>query len=254
MRDRKHIMKTAVLTMARMASTRLPGKVLMPLDNKPTLQHVVERCRRAKRIHDVIVVCTTDPKDIAIIDFCESKGYKYFPGKGDVIDQMISAAEYHNVDYIVDVTADCPLVDPRHIDILIEQFFKKKVMYASNLLPRTFPDGMDIQIYRRETLEVIDNIIPRKTEKRRNSGWNIAMLTDKKDMWTLKTSNPNSSPHIRLTLDEKKDYELLKYIFRYFGHNKFRFIDILNLLQKKPELKKINMDVKSSTPGLGVLL
>lgn len=247
-------MKTAVLTMARMASTRLPGKILMNLGNKPTLQHVVERCQRAKRVNDVIVVCTTDPKDQMIIDFCKQKKYKYFPGKGDVIDQMISAAEHFNVDVIVDITADCPLVDTQHIDILIQNFFKKRVMYASNLLPRTFADGMDIQVYKRETLEVIDNIVPRSSERRRNSGWNIAMLTEARDIWTLKTSNPSSNPRIRLTFDEQKDYELLDQIFKIFGHNKFRYIDVLNLLQAKPELLKINMNVKSSTPGLGVLL
>ena len=247
-------MKTAVLTMARMASTRLPGKVLMPLGVKPNLQHVVERCRRAKRVHDVIVVCTTNPKDIEIIKFCKSKGYKCFPGKGDVIDQMISAAEHYNIELIVDITADCPLVDPRHIDIIIQNFFKHRVMYASNIMPRTFADGMDIQVYKRETLEVIDNIIPRGTERRMNTGWNIALLTEKEDMWALRTWNPESSPHLRLTLDEPKDYELLNQIFKYFGHNKFRYRDILNLLRKRPELKKINMDVQSSTPGLGVLL
>lgn len=241
--------------MARMASTRLPGKVLMKLGNKPNLQHVVERCRRARRVNDVIVVCTTDPKDKAIIDFCKKQRYKYFPAKGDVIDQMISAAENFNVDVIVDVTADCPLVDPKHIDILVGNFFKNRVMYASNLLPRTFADGMDIQVYKRETLEVIDNIIHRSSsEKRRNAGWNIAELMDMKDIWTLRTTNPNSNPHIRLTLDEQEDYELLDQIFKYFGHNRFRYIDVLNLLQKKPELLKINRDVKSSTPGLGVLL
>ena len=198
-------MKTAAMIMARMGSTRLPGKVLMNLNNKPALQHVIERCKRS--VNNVIVVCTDDKKDLEIIEFCILNNYKYFVGKGsDVIKQMLDAAEKFKIGLIVDVTADCPLVDSKHIDILIKNFFKKKVLYTSNLLPRTFPDGFDIQVYKTETLSVIDHIISEHNiQARRNTGWNIAKLADKRDIWTLITRDKRSKPEMRLTLDTKEE-------------------------------------------------
>ena len=242
-------MKIVAMIMARMASTRLPGKVLMKLNNKPVLQHVVERCKRS-RINDVIVVCTDNKKDIEIIQFCKKNKYNYSVGRGiDIIKQMLDAAEKFKIGLIVDVTADCPLVDPRHIDILIENFFKKKVLYASNLLPRTFPDGFDIQVYKTETLSVIDHIISEHNiQARRNTGWNIAKLADKRDIWTLITRDKRSKPEMRLTLDTKEDYKLLNHLFCFFGHNKFSFYDVLDYISRFPEILEINKNVKSTTP------
>lgn len=244
-------MKTAIMIMARMKSKRLPGKVLMILKDKPVLQHIVERCKRTI-VDDVIVLCTDDKEDLAIIKFCEEKKYSFFIGKGlDVITQMLEASEYYKVEIIVDITADCPLVDPSHINLLLHKFKKKKVFYASNLIPRTFPDGFDIQIYKRETLKIIDNIISKNNfQARRNCGWNIAKFVERKDMWTLMTSNVLSKPEIRLTLDTKEDYQLITKIFSNFKSNGFNFEDVLSFLQKNPELLKINKEVHSTTPGL----
>ena len=243
-------MKKAVIIQARMASTRLPGKVLMKLNDKPCLRHIIERCQRAKRIDQIIVTVTDDPKDESIMAYCDLLNIPYYIGKGtDVYNQVLENAKFHNVDLIVEVTADCPMIDPYHIDILVKNFLKRKnVLYASNVFPRTFPDGFDIQVYKTEILDLYNNFVT-KPVHRRHVGWNIMTRIDSENIWSLITKDIRSDPKMRLTLDTKEDHEVINKIFTDFGHNHFSFPDVLDYLQYHPELLEINKNVRTKIAG-----
>ena len=242
-------MKVAVIIQARMGSSRLPGKVLMPFLRKPCLTHIVERCGRANMVDEIIITVTDDPMDKDLIKYCEQMRYFYYIGKGtDVLTQVLETAEYYKVDVIVEITADCPLVDPFHIDILVEKLHKKRKLYSSNVFPRTMIDGFDVQVYRTETLQIIDNLVT-IPEHRRHVGWNIMTRMTTDDIFSLTTMDSRSNPKTRLTLDTAEDYKAISMIFEAFGHNRFSFLDVLDYIHYHPEVLEINKNIKSKQPG-----
>src|SRR6185369_3903003 len=100
-----------------MGSTRLPGKVLMPLAGKPTLERLVERLRRSRYIDSVVVATTTNPKDNAIVEMCEASGYAYYRGsEEDVLLRVLETAKANGADIIVETCGDSPLIDHRQVD------------------------------------------------------------------------------------------------------------------------------------------
>lgn len=248
-------MKTGVLVLARMGSTRLPGKVMMRLKDKPVLQHVVERCSRAEKVDQVIVVCTDAAADKTITDFCEDNGYSYYVGKGeDVVNQIYEAAKHYKLDLIVDITADCPLIDPviidnilykMEIEFLKHKHIKKFTVYGSNLFPRTYPDGFDVQIYATSLMRILNLFLHKNSPCRRNGGWNIPKYFT---VIKVNEETENPIPTLRLTLDTRKDYKLINKIFKQFEDNTFSFEDVRSVLTD--EMIAINKNVQSTTPGL----
>jgi len=236
-----------------MNSSRLPGKVLMKLDDKPNLQHVIERIQRAKTIHKVVVATTTNPKDKEIVKLCKqlSKVLILKGSENDVLERTIKAGWVARADIIVDITADCPLVDPLHIDKLVSQFIKKNVVYASNIINRTWPDGFDIQVYRLRTLLKTSMFITEKNY-RQHSGWNILRTEKWQNMYSLTTKVMiYVHPEWNLSLDEETDYILLNKIFKHFGHNKFSCEDVMKLLNNNLDWLEINNDKIRKKSGEG---
>ncbi|MCJ7778001.1 MAG: hypothetical protein MUP16_06780, partial [Sedimentisphaerales bacterium] len=130
---------------ARMGSTRLPGKVLLPIvDNKGALELMLERVRRARQLQKIVVATTTSPKDDRIVDLCKRLGCEYFRGNEvDVLDRYYRAAlAFGSPEVIVRLTADCPLHDPVVIDKFVSRFLDSEVDYVSDTDPPTFPDGV----------------------------------------------------------------------------------------------------------------
>lgn len=159
---------------ARMASERLPGKVLLPMVGKPALHWCVDRVRKSKSVNKIVVATTTNPKDIQIVNYCRDEigCLSYRGSEDDVLGRVLKAAELSNADYIVDITADCPFVDPEQIDTIVKNTIKKKCIYGSNIFPRVWPDGFDIQVYPIRALRALDFIIT-DAVKRHHVGWNI---------------------------------------------------------------------------------
>src|SRR4051812_30955640 len=113
-------MRVVTIVQARMGSTRLPGKVLMPLGGKPMLAHVVARAGRATQANELIVATSRLPADDATADFCQDTGVPCFRGdESDVLDRYYQAAKFSNAGAVVRITADCPLIDPEVCDQVI---------------------------------------------------------------------------------------------------------------------------------------
>ncbi|MFZ3132817.1 MAG: NTP transferase domain-containing protein, partial [Desulfosporosinus sp.] len=144
---------------ARMSSTRLPGKVLLDLVGKPVLQHIIERLSRSKYVDEVIVATTDNPCDDQIVALCHSIGCAYFRGsEDDVLLRVLDTARDVNADIIVEITGDCPVIDWRHVDHLIELFFSGKYDYAANIIERTFPRGFDTQVFPTAVLAEVNEL------------------------------------------------------------------------------------------------
>lgn len=245
-------MKTAIIIQARMNSTRLPGKVLMPMIGKPVLKHIIDRCCRADVDRVIIATCKPEKEICNLVNGCDARKVKVFVGdENNVYQRVLDAAKYFKIDIIVEVTGDCPLVDPVEINRLLNIFKDKKTYsYVSNCEVRLLPDGFDLQVYKTSTLK---NINPKNTN---HVGWNILNYlinnTSKKLLsYQPTTQRRYQQPYWGLTIDEEEDYKCIKKIFEYFGHNNFTTDDVMEMLFRHPEILAINNHVKRKRPGDG---
>ncbi|NOV00466.1 cytidylyltransferase domain-containing protein [Paenibacillus planticolens] len=237
-------MKTAVVIQARMGSTRLPGKVLRLLGNKTILSHVVERISMCKLVDCIIIATTTLPEDDLIVDEAKRLGVFYYRGdEYDVLSRYYEASEYFHVDSIVRVTSDCPFIDPDIVDTLIQKFHEKNVDYASNFMNRTFPRGLDAEIF---TIAAL-----RKTYKEavhpEHREHVTPYLYQHPEMFSTYSyfSDKDHSFH-RWTLDTIEDWKLISTVYeRLNGISRwFGLKDILNVFQEDPSLVFINNNVE----------
>ena len=147
-------MKTAAIIQARMGSTRLPGKVLAEVVGQPMLFHVVNRARRARTLDGVIVATSDSQADDVVSQFCREVGVTCFRGsEADVLDRYYQAARHFDIATIVRLTADCPLLDPLVVDRVVQAFETGGCDFVSNTFERSFPDGLDTEVFSRDALE-----------------------------------------------------------------------------------------------------
>src|SRR6185295_19854342 len=137
-------MKNVAIIQARMGSTRLPGKALMPIGDATMLARVVERTRRAQRVDSVVVATTINPADDAIIDECAALDVAVYRGdEHDVLERYYRAALAHDADIVVRITSDCPLIDPalidKHVDRLAQRW--REVDFVTNMVRQSYPLG-----------------------------------------------------------------------------------------------------------------
>lgn len=251
--------KTIAIIQVRMESSRLPNKALLILNDKPCLQHIIERTKRAKSINDVIVVTTTTQRNNAIANLCREINclcVRYPSGADqdmmDTVLYVIHAFAKKDV-FVVEITGDCPLIDPDHIDFSINLLKKNKQDYVSNCTVRSWPDGFDVQVYTGEILKKVNPLVT-NPKHRKHVGWNIVnqhsfLPKAKLTGWTA--PEKYWYPEWGLTLDTEEDYRLLNLIFTYFENNKFSAGQAIDYILENPELLKINKSVKRKIPGEG---
>lgn len=231
-----------IIIQARMGSTRLPGKVLKKLAGKEILWHVVKRCQKAKQVQQVIVATSTSAGDDIIYNFCKKQGFQVYRGSlNNVLKRYYKAAEHYKLDVIVRITSDCPLIDPGIIDSTTRLYLKSKCNYASNILNRNFPRGLDCEVFSFAALENANKKATYLEEKEHvtpyiiNHNKKIAYPVGKEYMGKF-----------RLTVDEINDYKLLKHIYDKF-YKKNSIIDVkkvISYLKKNPRIANINQNVK----------
>ena len=242
-------MTVTAIVQARIASTRLPGKVMRSIIGKPVLQHVIERIKMSKSVDQVVVATTENAEDYPLCAIAMSMGELWFRGsEDDVLGRVTEASANFQSDIIVDITADCPFVDPDMIDNLVHVYRDNigRLDYVSNVLPPTWPNGFDIQVYDYETLRFLsDNV---EGELREHTGWNARNY--KRELRTKNVPAPEkyTHPEVRVTLDTPEDFTVIKTIFESFGDNKFSAEDLMEFLFVHPELTMINGHIVQSDP------
>jgi spore coat polysaccharide biosynthesis protein SpsF len=239
-------MKTAAIIEARMASTRLPGKILLPVLGKPLLELLVERLQWAHRLDQIIVATTDKPSDDVLEDFALRLGIGLFRGsEDDVLDRVLRAAEQYKVKIIVEVTGDCPLIDPLIVDRVVEAYQNNRVDYVSNVLKRTYPRGLDVQVFSTALLKKVAGLTRDPVDHEHVSLY-IYSHPESFTLMNVDSGLAEKYREVRLTVDTKEDFNLIREIFeRLYGKNpKFGLSEVLRLRDQNPELQKINSHIQ----------
>lgn len=146
--------KVVAIIQARMTSTRLPGKVLADIHGKPMLERMLDRVRRARSLDEIIVATTVNATDDPVVELGRRLGVRVFRGdEADVLGRYRAAAREASADVVVRLTADCPMIDPAVVDQAVAMFLEGDWDYLSNSRVRTYPDGLDVEVFTRDALE-----------------------------------------------------------------------------------------------------
>lgn len=241
-------MKTTAIILARMKSTRLPGKAMMEINGKPILELMIERVKQAKFVNHIRVATTLNSPEI--IQWCHNNKVDYFLEEENNVFRRVLGASY-DTDVVVDLTSDCPLICPLHIDECVQKILDYNYDYVSNCMVRSYPDGFDVQVYKSSLLQKTKQFV--KSSHKSHSGWNIYNNKEKlgMDVLDLVAEDKYKFPEWGLTLDEMDDFILIEKIFKSFDDNKFTHKDVIELLKDNPEMLEINNSVKRKTPGEG---
>ena len=200
-------MRTIAVVQARMGSSRLPGKAMLDLDGKPVIQHVLERAKAARLVDDVIIATTWGEEDDVLAAKARELGFSSYAGSvTDVLTRVREAAEFARADRVVRLTGDCPRLDPRVIDDVIRALGRSD--YASNIVRRTFPKGLDCEALWMDTLKRIDRLAT--SEKARASVTWFA-YKERPDLFVIESveQTPNQSDQ-NLCVDTAEDLERLR--------------------------------------------
>ena len=237
---RQHDFMICAIVQARMASSRLPGKTLIPIAGRPLLFHILDRVRLSLLVQKIVVATTKLPMDDAIEDCSRQYGvYVYRGSPADVLDRYYCAARECGAEVIVRVTADDPFKDPHVMDEVIGAFLHSgtKLDYASNTLKPTYPLGLDIEVFRYSALERAWCESTDKFDREHVTPY-LWMHPDK--FQVLNVEYKEALSWMRWTLDTKEDLEFTERVYSklYRGHP-FFMEDILALLRKNPQLHQM---------------
>lgn len=239
-----------MIVQARMTSTRLPGKILLPLGGQPMLARLIARLRRVHRANALVIAATTNTADDPVAALCQRLGVACHRGsEHDVLSRYADAARIHQADAVVRITSDCPLIDPELIDRLIEDFAQGECDYVSNMLPPTWPYGMAVEVFSAQALQEAHAQASQDSEREHVTPfiyWNP-------DRYRLRNvACPQNLSHHRWTVDTPEDYTLVCLLFDAVSRKctDFRLADLLSEMDRHPEWLSINQHIaqKQATP------
>jgi spore coat polysaccharide biosynthesis protein SpsF len=238
--------KILVVVQARMASTRLPGKVLLSLANRPLLHRQLERVLAASTPSEVVVAATVNRRDDVIAEVAAEAGVECLRGHPtDLLDRHYSAALTYRADVVVKIPSDCPLIDPAVIDRVIGYYvaIAEHADFVSNLHPPSYPDGNDVEVMPIDVLETA--WIEATAEHQREH--TTPYIWEKGDRFRLhnvrwETGLDYSSTH-RWTIDYPEDYQFLAAVYQQLWTETrpvFSMEDVLALLEARPDIAALN--------------
>ncbi|MES2975047.1 MAG: aminotransferase class III-fold pyridoxal phosphate-dependent enzyme [Pseudomonadota bacterium] len=235
-------MTCIAIVQARMGSTRLPDKVMLPVGGVPMIELLLSRLSRARRVDSIVLATSTDPRNDPLARHVRSLGYEVYHGsEGDVLDRYYRAAEGHSPEIVIRITGDCPLVDPLLVDQVVDAFSQSGVDYLSNTNPPTYPDGLDIEVFTFAAL--------RRAWKEATLSYDREHVTPyMKEPGRFRVGNAPGSEDLsdeRWTVDEPADYEVILNICRHFApRTDFSWQEVMALRRQKPELFMPNLTIQ----------
>ena len=229
---------------ARMGSSRLPNKTMKLIDEKiPMLEQVIDQIKFCKEFDKIVVATTTNKEDNQIFDFVKKLEIPCFRGsEKDLLDRYYMCAKNFSLKTIVRITSDCPLIDPEITDKIVSEFKSNKYDFTSNTIKRTYPRGLDVEVFSFTALE---------------EAWKNAKLPSEREHVTpyikksnnqylcLNVENTNDLSNLRLTVDREEDFKLIRIILSEISTRPILMDDIIKLLKRKPELIEINKKINS---------
>lgn len=239
-------MNIGVIIQARMGSTRFSGKIMKNIKGKTVLQHVIERVRQSKLIDDIIIATTIHERDDIIEHKTLSYGAKVYRGsEDDVLSRYYNAARDNSIDLVIRITSDCPLIDPLVIDEVIDIYLKNNYDIVSNAgsdpACRTFPRGLDVEVF---SFEILENAFNKAKEPYQREHVTPYIYENSQKVFFHMNSTDYSK--YRCTLDTIEDFELIKQIYDrlYKGTHNFYLKEIIELFNQEPNLYKINAHIE----------
>jgi spore coat polysaccharide biosynthesis protein SpsF len=244
--ESEDVLNIVALIQARMTSTRLPGKVMQDIGGEPMIWRVVERVRRARMLTNTVVITSVDPSDDPLAQFCEERGVPVFRGSlQDVLDRYMQAVRTFAADVVVRITADCPVIDPGEIDHTVNEFLRSGVDFAANRLPpplgRTYPIGLDTEVCSAAALERAWREADQKYQREHVMPYLYEVPGRFK---VLRVDHDPDYGALRWTVDTPADLEFIRQVYaRFNGRTDFTWLEMLDLMQREPELAQINAGV-----------
>jgi spore coat polysaccharide biosynthesis protein SpsF (cytidylyltransferase family) len=236
--------KTTLITQARSGSTRLPGKILKKINDESLLEIHLKRLNKCNNVSKIIVATTDKPEDKVIYDYAIDRGFNSFRGsESDVLDRFYQAVRNEKPDWIVRVTSDCPLIDPFLVDKLIKFAHNNNRDYCSNTIIENYPDGQDIEVFKFSALELAWKNANLSSDRehvtpyiRNNSDFKGASL-----FTALNYPCDSNYSMIRMTVDESRDFDLIKVLINNLGTDK-TWLEYTNHIIKN-DLNTINNSI-----------
>jgi spore coat polysaccharide biosynthesis protein SpsF len=234
-----------VVVQARMASTRLPGKVMLPILGETLLYRMIERLQQIKYPVQIVVATSTNEEDRIIEKFCQKKKITFYTGEmNDLLDRHYQIGVLTGSDVVIKIPSDCPLIDPQIVDKVIKFYLKNEGKYdfVSNLHPATYPDGNDVELMTFEALEKAWKEALRPLEREHTTPYFWENDDKFKNANVTWESGLDYSMTHRFTIDYDDDYLFIKRVFEelYPINPNFSMGDILNLIVIKPEIYNLN--------------
>lgn len=238
-------MTVACTIEARMRSSRLPNKVMLPIMGRPMLALMIERLRRAALIDTIVIATTDDPSCDPIEALGEELGVRVFRGsEDDVLLRVLEAARSVGADVIVETTGDCPLHEPALIDKVVADFRLGGADFVGNILPHTTPRGTDVRVFRTDDLAEINQVSQDPADHEHVS----LHFWEHPERWRCRnvaTDMGEDAAGYRLTVDTPADFELVTMIYEtlYPADPAFTLADVVDLLRSRADLVAINAEV-----------
>lgn len=232
------------IVQARMSSSRLPGKVMLPLkDKKPILFHVIKQLQYSKLIKKIVVATSKNSEDDVIETYLKEIGIECFRGSlNDLIDRHYQCAKKFNFSNIIRIPSDKPFIDPTIVDDTIKLFNSVPNDYSSNFpFPLKFNIGVEVEIFSFEALKKAWKYSMKSSEREHIFPY---FHNHKDEFKILYSSNLEKFSKYRFTVDRIEDYDLIKLLVNKINKSPILISDIISLLEKNPELKKINENIK----------
>lgn len=233
-------MKSLAILQARVSSSRLPGKVLLPILGEPMLFRQIERVRRAQRIDHLVVATSTDRSDDPLAEACVARGIACSRGSlNDVLDRFVQCALPYQPEIVIRLTGDCPLADPQLIDAMLQKFKVTGYDYLTNANPPSFPDGLDVEVMRLSALVEAHREAKLPSEREHVTPY----LRAHPERFRL-GNHAAEADHsgLRWTVDEEQDLQFVQAVYQhlYPVRPTFSTEDILGLLVSNPQLRSLN--------------
>lgn len=237
--------KVVAIIQARMASKRLPGKVLKGIAGEPMLVRVVERTRRARTLDETVVATSSGLTDDPIAALCRQRGYPCVRGEeADVLARYLQAARQYDAHVVVRITADCPLMDAELVDEVVAAFLAAEppVDYASNRIVRRYPIGLDVEVMSRGALERAGREAHQPYQREHVTPY---LYEEPGRFAVLSVEAPQDHGELRWTVDTEEDLRFVRQVYaRFPGDPFFGWRQVLDLLRAEPQLAAINAHVR----------
>jgi glutamate-1-semialdehyde 2,1-aminomutase len=229
----ERVLKIVAIVQARMGSTRFPNKVMRPICATPMIGLLLERLSGAQRLDNVVLATSDDVRNEPLASYVREIGYVVYRGsENDVLDRYYQAARGLGADAVVRITGDCPLIDPTVVDGVIARFLDSGVDYAANILPPSYPDGLDAEVFSFRALETAW----RQATAAREREHVTPFIRESPQFSRASYVNATNESGERWTVDEPEDFMVVERVFRHFHPRRdFGWLEVLALRQEHPQ-------------------